>query len=432
MTIYTLILYTGIAAAIVTGITSFIRKPVSWWVDYLKNYVGCLMLFSGYVKAIDPMGTAFKIQQYLAEFPFLEFLAPLALFGSVSMIILELVLGAALVLGVYRKLTVWTFVPLMFVFTLMTGYTSVTGNVTDCGCFGDFLKLKPFVSFLKDIGLSVATFFLIWKWKDITPLFPSSNYRADTSAGTSAPVKLYNKWIGIGIVGFVAVASTLFCFSNFYTGLPSTDFRPFKNGTNLLEAKAAAEADKPISITYYTLTNTETKEEKEIPSTEYAKNQEYWKKPTPWVLDKSRTRNEEIYAGSDSKLLEFEYQNSEGLDVMEETMTNPDYSFMVVSYSRKKASKSGFKTVNNIINAAEKDGKKAFCVTKFQANEGEIDEFRHSIQAAYPFYTADDIMLKTIIRSNPGLILLKNGKIIRKFHHRELSDYASIKKKYMK
>jgi len=414
MTIYTLILYTAIAAAIVSGLTSLIRKPTSWGMDYLKNYVGCLLIFSGYVKAIDPMGTAFKMEQYLSEFPILEFLKPLALFGSVTMIVLELVLGAALILGVYRKLTVWTLVPLMVVFTLLTGYTSVTGNVTDCGCFGDFLKLKPIVSFMKDIGLSIATALLVWKWRDITPLFAK------------------NKFISPGIVGFVTLATTWFCFSNFYTGLPSTDFRPFANGTNLPAAKALEEADKPMSNTYYTIVNSETKEEKEVLTTEYTAKPEYWKKPTPWSVDKTRTRQVVIKEGSDSKLLEFEYQNDQGMDVMEETMSNPDYSLMVISYSRKKANKDGFKRVNSIINAAEKEGKKAFCVTNFQAKEGEIDEFRHEIQAAYPFYTADDIMLKTIIRSNPGLILLKNGTIIHKFHHRELSDYATLKKNYMK
>lgn len=435
MTIYTLILYTGIAAAIVSGLTSLIRKPASWWVDYLKNYVGCLMIFSGFVKAIDPMGTAFKIEQYLAEFGLLDLFGPLALFGSVFMIILELALGAALILGVFRKLTVWTFVPLMIVFTLMTGYTSVTGNVTDCGCFGDFLKLKPFVSFLKDIGLCIATALLIWKWRDITPLFPSRDYRATadtTLANDNQPIKLFNKWLSPGLLGLVSLGTAWFCFSNFYTGLPSTDFRPFQNGINLLEAKAKEEADKPISTTYYLITNSETKEEKKVTTTEYTKNSEYWKKPTPWSVDKSRTTQVVEHEGSDSKLLEFEYQNSEGLDVMQETMTNPDYSLMIVSYSRKKSNKNGFKKVNNIVNAAEKDGKKAFCVTNFEAKEGEIDQFRHSVQAAYPFYRADDIMLKTIIRSNPGLVLLKNGTIVRKFHHRELSDYAALKSKYMK
>jgi len=434
MTIYTLILYTGIAAAIVSGITSLIRKPETWWVDYLKNYVGCLMIFSGFVKAIDPMGTAFKIEQYLAEFGLLDLFGPLALFGSVFMIVLELVLGAALILGVFRKITVWTFVPLMIAFTFMTGYTSVTGNVTDCGCFGDFLKLKPFVSFLKDIGLCITTALLIWKWREITPLFPSAGYQASNVASdaSSQPVKLYNKFISPGLVGLVTLATTMFCFSNFYSGLPSTDFRPFANGVNLPNAKAKEEANKPVTKVYYTVINSETKEEIVIPSDEYIKETKYWKKPTPWAVDKSKTKEEIITEGSSSKLLEFEYQNSEGLDVMPETMANPDYSFMVVSYNRGKANKNGFKKVNSIINSAEKEGKKAFCITNFQAKEGEIDQFRHNVQAGYPFYTADDIMLKTIIRSNPGLVLLKNGTIVRKFHHRELSDYASIKSKYMK
>ncbi len=412
MTIYTLILYTAIAGGIFTGVSSLLRKPENWAIDFIKNFVGCLFIFSGFVKAIDPMGTAFKMEQYLAEFN-LMILAPLSLTGSVFMIVLEIVLGIALLLGVYRKWTVWIMVPLIGFFTLLTGYTSITGNVTDCGCFGDFLKLKPIVSFSKDIFLGVLTALLVWKHDKITPLLKDIR-------------------IPTGILAVTAAGFLWFCFSNFYTGLPSTDFRPFKEGVNIPKQKAIEDANEDEIVRYMTLANKDTKEVKEVTATEYAADKTLWQQGTPWVLDKEKTREVVLKEGSTSKIKEFEFSNAEGIPVWEELMADPNYSFMVISYSREKSDKDAFQNkVNPLLNAAEKDGLKGFCVTALGDPE-EIEDFRHNIQAAYPFHTADDILLKTIIRSNPGVLLMKNGTIVKKFHHRELPDYATIKGKFMK
>ena len=122
----------------------------------------------------------------------------------------------------------------------------------------------------------------------------------------------------------------------------------------------------------------------------------------------------------------------EGVAAWEELMADPNYSFMVISYSREKSHKDAFKNkVTPLLAAAEKDGFKGFCVTAL-GDPDDIEAFRHEIQAAYPFYMADDILLKTIIRSNPGVLLMKNGTIVKKFHHRELPNYATLKSKYMK
>ena len=105
-------------------------------VNLSRLFVGGLFIFSGFVKAIDPLGTSYKIGEYFTEFG-LMFLEPVTLPISVVMIVLEIVLGVTLLLGYQMKLTSILLLLLIFFFTFLTGYTSITGNVTDCGCFGD-------------------------------------------------------------------------------------------------------------------------------------------------------------------------------------------------------------------------------------------------------------------------------------------------------
>ena len=187
MTLSTLLTNIGIVAIILTALVEWLFKARKDWItSLLQNFTGALFVFSGWVKAIDPLGTAYKMEQYFAEFEYtfqetwMSFIAPLfpwlsefSVGFSVFMIVFEIVLGLMLLLGARPKLASWAFLLLVLFFTFLTGFTYLTGyvpqgvnffefgkwdawvetnmKVTDCGCFGDFIKLKPKTSFLKDV-----------------------------------------------------------------------------------------------------------------------------------------------------------------------------------------------------------------------------------------------------------------------------------------
>src|SRR6187549_2362567 len=291
MTLQTLILYIAIVAAVLTGVIALLKKGhKNWLMTFLQNFTGVLFIVSGMVKAIDPMGTAFKMQQYFTEFeytfketwasflaPIFPFLSSISLVFSVAMIVFEIVLGLMLLLGHKTKLTSWAFLLLVLFFTVLTGFTFLTGyvptsanffdfsawgaytetnmRVTDCGCFGDFIKLVPKISFFKDLALLVPAFYFIFRHKDMHQLFTQQ--------------------VGKIIVCEVTELVLLFCIWNSMLDLPVIDFRPFKVGTDLYQKKKAEEeamASVPVTLK---LKNKNSGEEVLITQADYLKD---WKK----------------------------------------------------------------------------------------------------------------------------------------------------------
>ena len=197
MTLTDIIMYMAIAGGLWTAMVYFLwQKSKNILITFLQSFCGALFIFSGWVKAIDPLGTAYKMEQYFAEFKvtfsqtslsseadIFPVMAEYAIVFAVIMIVLEIVLGIMLLFGIYQKITAWSFFLLILFFTFLTGFTYLTGyvpegvnffsfsqwgdyvetnmKVTDCGCFGDFIKLKPKVSFLKDIFLLVPAILFI-------------------------------------------------------------------------------------------------------------------------------------------------------------------------------------------------------------------------------------------------------------------------------
>lgn len=422
MNIYTLMLYIALAAGALTGIAALTKKDSiakrengggNWATIAIQNFVGSLLIFSGFVKAVDPLGTAYKMGDYFDVFdkyglPGMELMSSLATPFAVTMIVLELVLGVNLLLGIKPKLTVWLNFLMMAFFTVLTGFTAYTGEVTDCGCFGDFLKLKPIVTFGKDVFFTALSVFLLVNSNKLLSYLP--------------------KRMGWPAIGISTLAFTLFCFQNFYWSLPVADFRPFHEGVNIPEAKAEAEADQPVIQIYYSIKNTETGETVRMLSDSFASasNSKMWKEP--WKIQEDKIEEVTIEEGSTSKVKEFKLYNEDGAEITDRITEDPAYNFFVVAYDLTATSKSGFKKMGEIAQAAEKDG----YATRAAYSIGKAEPLRHELQLGFPFYTGDGIMLKTIVRSNPGILLMKNGTIIKKWHHKQLPSYKEIKETYMK
>lgn len=492
MTLSTLIISVAIVAAILTVVMGIFKKVESYPISYLQNFAGALFVFSGWVKAIDPLGTAYKMEQYFAEFEttfegtWFSFLAPLfptlaeyAIAFSVIMIVFEIVLAVMLIIGASRKFAAWAFLLLVGFFTFLTGFTYLTGyvpeganffqfskwgpyietnmKVTDCGCFGDFLKLEPKVSFLKDVALMVPAILFV--------LFDDKMHQIFSSGLRSL------------IVWVTTVGITLYCFSNYVWDLPHTDFRPFRSGVNVAEQKAAEEeATINVDIIAYRLTNKESGEVKEVPYKEFLANLKSYPKEE-WEYD--QIKSEPAIAAT--KISEFEVSNVSGEDMTENILTEKGYHFMIVAYKLKGATNSETETyqdttyvsdtiriegtdsinvvqkvdkveakqrskntyewkdgylenwqkVNALMDAAKTEGLITYAITSY-ADPEKLNDFSEQANVNYPIFTADDILLKTIVRSNPGVLLWKDGKIIQKWHFKKLPTYEKIKAMYMK
>jgi uncharacterized membrane protein YphA (DoxX/SURF4 family) len=486
MTIFTLVLYVAIVAAAFTLITQFVFKKVkNLLVSFLQHFCGVLFVFSGFVKAIDPLGTAYKMEQYFAKFEstfegtWFSFLAPLFptltkyVNGfSVFMIVFEILLGVMLITGAQRRFTAWAFFLLVLFFTFLTGFTYLTGyvppdanffafskwgpfvetnmQVTDCGCFGDFLKLKPKVSFLKDIFLLVPALIFTFGFRKMHQLF-------------STPVR--------GLLNLASIVGlTLYCFNNYIWDIPAINFRPFKPGVDVVKQKAAEEkALQEVKILAYRLTEKKTGKVTEVPYEQFLK--ELDKYPGE-KYDFDQIKSEP--AITITKINDFDLTGPDGSSVTEDWKNIKGYHFMIVAYklygeesgSRqetqrdtvyKKVGPDSTQVIDTILTRsvtikqyewdehylakwkklvtemtkAKEDGARVYAITS-PYDPAMIEAFKEKTGFNFLVLRADDILLKTIIRSNPGVLLFKDGTIVEDWHIRKFPNYEAVKAKYMR
>ena len=486
MTLTTIILFIAIAAVLLTALTKAVSTRFdNLGISYLQNFCGAWFLFSGYVKVADPLGTAYKMEQYFNEFSAtaagagLGFLEPVFNWSSgvspyiaMFMVVLEVVLGVMLITGIKPKFTAWTFALIMVFFTVLTGFTFLTGyvptgsnffafsewgpyvetnmRVTDCGCFGDFLKLEPYTSFLKDCFLMIpAVVFLVGH-------------------------RRMHQWFAPGVRqtvgwGSVVVAS-LFGMSNFVWGLPIHDFRPFAEGINIREKKAAEqEAEANIEVLAYIATDKVTGEATEIPYDEYLSGGRYKDYPKEQFDLEQITSEPEV---AHTKVSEFELEAQDGTPVAEDILNYDGYTAMFVAYKlydegsiREEVTRQDSMFVTDttatgaplkvfaalqdvrevaevtkwdedyiedwreavvpFADAAAQAGWKVFAATSYTDPERVLD-FQRASGFRHDVYEGDDIMLKTIIRSNPGLVLLRDGEVIGKYHVNHIPEFESV------
>lgn len=495
MTIITLLLYIGLVAVLVTLLmTQLFKVHRSLFMTFLQNFTGILFLFSGWVKAVDPMGTAFKMEDYFVEFnaaftdsPF-SFLAPVFPFFSkyslvfaICMIIFEIVLGIMLIIGDRKKLTSWLFFLLVIFFTVLTGYTFLTGyvpidstffkfstwgeykatnmRVTDCGCFGDFIKLDPRISFFKDLFLLLPALYFLFRWKDMHQLFSLSSRN------------------------MIIISSTLFLILynvyNFHWNEPHVDFRPFKNGANIAEIKKTEiNAANAVQVIALKMKNKKTGEIKNFAFADYMKNlssiSEDWE-----TIEQIKT--EPLI--KETKISHFEITDFSNNDKTDLFLDDPKPRLMVPIYKPLYEAIPGVRVVNDSIfvydtisvptfkdsfnivkslkevrkrdetyydiiwdkdfinilkdvikplkDAAAKDKvPMTVVVSGIDAAKAQLLAIESGLDAEY--LTADEKLLKTIMRSNPGIVLWKNGILVQKWHYKKLPTWEQIKNDFLK
>lgn len=353
--------------------------------------VGALFIFSGFIKAVDPLGSAYKLEEYFEVFG-MEWLSPLALAIGIVLFVLEMILGFQLLIGYKIKTTSWLLLLLIIFFTFLTFYSAYFNKVTDCGCFGDFLHLKPWSSFTKDLVLLALILIVFFGKNKITPLFGDK------------PSKI--------LVTLFSLASIVFPLYN-YNYLPVIDFRPYKIGTNIYEAMY------PQLKYYYTFENLKTGESREFDA--WQPDTLTWK----YVSNRTEPLNKNI-----TPIVGFSIQNDKGEDIAGQFLMNPGYSFLLVAYDLDKTDRDIQGRINDFVALCQKDNIPFIGLTSSTVEK--ISDFRHEVQAMYDYYRCpDDVPLKTMIRSNPGLVLLKGGVVMDMWHYHSFPSYNDVKTKYL-
>ena len=351
--------------------------------------VAVTFIFSGFVKLVDPLGSAYKFEEYFgADVLNLEFLIPYALQFSVILILAEIMLGVMLLVGYKAKLTVWSLFLITLLFLFLTWYSAYYDKVTDCGCFGDAVKLTPWETFYKNVILIVLVIYLLIRVHDIQPV---------ASDVLAKRVSLVSLILFIGILFYVL------------RYLPIIDFRPYAVGKNIPEGMMIPEdAEQPVyEDTWIYNVNGE--------------DQVFTTEEKPWNIEgatfvdrKTRTLKE----GYVPPIHDFTMENG-GEDITDILMAK-EKLMLVVAYNLKLTSEAGMSAVKELSEGAMEKGYTVYC---FSASTQEAyEKVKETFNLDFDLLFCDETTLKTIVRSNPGILILDKGTIKGKWSWRQVES----------
>jgi len=351
----------------------------------LKYIIGVLFIFSGLTKVNDPIGTSIKLKEYFGVFasdfsPIFGILVPLSTFLAVVFVVLEVVLGIALLLHYRMKLTVWLFFLLIAFFTFLTFYSAFYNKVTECGCFGDAIPLTPWQSFAKDAVLSVLVILLLIRRKQFKPFLP--------------------KGAGDIIMGVFLILN-IYLVIHAINHLPYIDFRPYKTGNYIPGLMAPSE---PYRYKYIMEKNGKEFEFNEYPS------------DTTFKYKDMILLNPE----AQPKITDYHIWTDDGEFTEESFMGNK--LFIIIS----DVTNASTRHMPQIIKLIEEIEPQVDVWALTASSDSEFETFRHEYQLAVPYFYADMTVLEAIIRSNPGLWLMQDGEVLGKWHHNDVPDAATI------
>jgi len=353
-----------------------------------RFFVGVLFIFSGYVKLVDPLGFSYKLEEYFGPGVLeLEFLVPFALPIAVFVVIYELLLGVTLLIGYAPKFTRWSLLLMIIFFTFLTFYSAYFNKVTDCGCFGDAIPLDPWQSFYKDIILLVLILFIFFKHEYLKPLF--------------------SKPIGFAIFLIAFIVSGYLSYYGL-NHLPVVDFRPYNVGTDIPASMTVPE-DAPKAVYNYHWKFNVNGEEKVITT----------QGSYPQVNGELITYDTELVdEGYIPPIHDFALEQN-GEDFTGKLMS-VEKLLMIAAYNLSKSKTKAWEAVLPTIENAERSGYTVIILT----SSGEKAQMRlkEELQRELDFYFADETAIKTIVRSNPGLLILNKGLIKQKVHWHDATE----------
>jgi len=349
---------------------------------FSRLFVGLLFIFSGLVKLNDPIGTEIKLDEYFTVFadsfsPVFSIFIPWALGIAMFLIILEIVLGVAVLLNYRMKFTTVVLLLLILFFTGLTFFSAYTGKVTDCGCFGDAIPLTPWQSFYKDIILLVFVLHLFWYRKRLKPFLPVMVNR-----------------LAVGITGIVSLIIGWYAIEH----LPYIDFRPYSIGDSI-QQNMIAEEDPIVEYTF-------VKDGEEVTSEKFLLPEDGYE------YVEARTINEKE---STPKITDYQVFDAEGNDFTQESFQGT--KLLLIVQDVDKAETNNLDAFRELV--ARYDDQIDIIAFTSSAPDS-FETFRHTHQLAIPYYFLDATVLKAMIRSNPGVMLLRNGIVFGKWHENDI------------
>ncbi|MCW3127439.1 MAG: hypothetical protein JWO03_3097 [Bacteroidetes bacterium] len=461
MTVYTLFLYIGFVALVITVVRFFLQGYTRLLLSFLQNFVGTLFVFSGFVKAVDPIGTSIKMHEYFEAMK-IEFFNPFSTAITVAMLVAELSLGIALLVGFKSRITTILLLLLNVFFLMLTGYTYISGfeptnpffiiaivafmficigaifehgylrfwtlligfgtivvalllmkfstllltkpfdpkgmKVTDCGCFGDFMKLKPWQTFYKDVILTFMALILAVRHRQIKPA-----------------ISVLPRTV---ITYFTVIASFFFCLYNFMWNEPVIDFRPYAIGEDINANRVTKDPEKKDMI--FTYKNKKTGAIRELNQNQL----------TALTEDDTCLARKDVivHEGVPARIGNLNVFNEDGAEITDSLLHDPNYTLVVVAPLLAETNEKVFtEDIRPIALGCDKAGIKIYALTK---DLDQAEAFRHKNQLAFPFYTTDDAAIKAMMRSNPGLMLIKNGVVINKWHYKKMPNFQQLNSAY--
>ena len=302
--------------------------------------LAAMFIFSGFVKAVDPLGFFYKLGDYTQAFGMADWMPPfLLMIFAIALSAVEFVVGAYLLFGIRRGIATYSALLLMVCMTPLTLYLAIANPVHDCGCFGDAWVLTNWQTFGKNVILLFMTILVFWRRRLIIPFFSRKS-----------------AWLVSMFTIIYVLFLSFYCLKN----LPILDFRPYKVGTNILQAMEISEDGAMPTINDFWITELET-----------------------------------------------------GEDITYNILEDEGYTFLLVAHRIEQADDKHIDLINELYDYAADNDYGFYALTS--SSEQEIEEWRDWTGADYPFCIVDDTELKTVIRSNPGLLLIKNGTIMGKW-----------------
>lgn len=359
-----------------------------------RTIIAAVFLFSGFVKAVDPLGTVYKIEDYLKAFGgFFTELLPLAGAAAVCLIAVEWLLGVCMLCNVRTKITVWLALAFYLVMTPLTLWIALNNPVTDCGCFGDALVLTNWQTFWKNIALLGLVTILLCCHRAIPQFF--------------------SNWMEIVIVllGAGSVAGIMY-YS--YNHLPPLDFRPYKIGNNIPELMTVPEDAEP-DVYETTLIYAKDGVEQEFTLDDYPKGDPEW----TFVDQKSVL----IKKGYEAPIHDFEILTMDFEDITHDILESEEPVTLVTMYDLKKTDREQAAKLLSFLESCESRGEKCYFLTG--SGEDDIYAFAEDLgmdeeTTERVFCTIDPVTLKTIVRANPGYFKVQNGTVMEKQNFKQL------------
>jgi len=379
---------------------------ISLYMKYLRHVsrivFGITFIFSGFVKGIDPWGSAYKFTDYFNALG-LDWLTWAAFPLGVLLSFAEFMIGVAFLFNWWIRLFSWLGLIFMGFFLPLTLWIAIKNPVTDCGCFGDALVISNWETFYKNVVLIIFAL-IVFKYRNVKK---KKNTTRLSFVLSMTAVVVYG--------GFVIYS---------YNHLPVFDFRPYKVGVNIPEAMTIPEdAPQEVYENTFFYKNLNTGKIEEFSEENYP-----WKDTLNWEYHDMKSVL--VQKGYEPPIHDFRIETPEGEDIMDFFIYDENYVFILVAYDLNKSAIKPQDEINNLANWAINEGLSFICITS--SIQEDIMAFADKYNTPYEFFNCDEITLKTIIRSNPGLMVIKEGNIIGKWHYNDIPTHAEIKAGIMK